>query len=329
MLPTIAIDLLVVASQLLQRNIPVQRPTNSSSIDHSPMTSYYFKAKSNPLILTAAAVTAVVALTTTVSLYRRRNRSLEELPKLLPKGPIWDAFAEATKRIRTFNLRNGDKLILYALYKQATVGDAPAEFKSKSWNTVVEKAKWDCWRKVAGMEKEQAATHYTSAVNELEKESRDVKVDDAGGFGAPTVSLPEIENGGYDESKETDSGATRLLNATAKRDVALVKSLLQSGVDANSTDANGQTAMHLAADKGAVECLKLLLEAGGDPNSADNDGISVLQTAVIAAKRDIVSLLLQNKANPDQKDLDGDTPRSCAMMDGSEKMKALFNAIST
>lgn len=78
-----------------------------------------------------------------------------------------------------------------------------------------------------------------------------------------------------------------------------------------------------------MECLKLLLDAGGDPNSADRDGISVLQTAVIAAKRDIVSLLLQHKANPDQKDLDGDTPRSCAMMDGSEKMKALFNAIST
>lgn len=295
------------------------------------MNSYYVKVKSNPLLLTAAAVTALVAVSTTVSLYRRFSRqSLDDIEQLppLPSGPVWDSFKEATKRIRSLKVRNGDKLILYALYKQATIGDAPTEFKSKSWNTVVEKAKWDCWRKVSGMEKELAATHYASAVDELEKEIREgnVKVDDSDGLGAPTVSLPPIENGGYDETKEVDSGSTRLLNATAKRDVAQVKSLLESGVDPNSVDDNGQTAMHLAADKGAVECLKLLLDAGGDPNSADNDGISVLQTAVIAAKRDVVSLLLQNNADPDQKDLDGDTPRSCAMIDGSDKMKAIFKA---
>jgi acyl-CoA-binding protein len=289
------------------------------------MNRYYLKAKDDKLWWAVAAVTTMVLVTSTVSWYRRRRSSENALPANLPQGPIWDAFLQATQRVRTLPLRNGDKLILYALYKQATVGDAPTPFQTKSWNVVVEQAKWDAWRKLATMEPEQAAMHYTTAVKELEQESPNgVKDYDTDGFGAPTVSLPAVEHGGYDASKEIVSGASRLLNATAKRDVALVKSLLQEGVDPNSTDDHQQTALHMAADKGAIECLKLLLEAGGNPNSADRDGISVLQTAVIAAKRDIVALLLQHQANPDQPDLDGDTPRSCAMMDGSEKMKALF-----
>ncbi|GAX12787.1 hypothetical protein FisN_15Hh266 [Fistulifera solaris] len=288
------------------------------------MNRYYAKAKKDdPLWWAVAAVTTAIVVTTTVSWYRRRRRSSEQ-PVNLPPGPVWDDFRHATQRVHTLQLNNGDKLILYALYKQATVGDAPPHFQTKSWNVVVEQAKWDAWRKVASMTREQAATHYTTAVNELEQETG-VKVKDYDGFGAPTVSLPAVEHGGYDAAKEVASDASQLLNATAKRDVALVKFLLQEeGVNPNATDDHQQTALHMAADKGAIECMKLLLEAGGNPNSADRDGISVLQTAVIAAKRDMVALLLQYGADPDQPDVDGDTPRSCAMQDGSDKMKALF-----
>lgn len=70
------------------------------------------------------------------------------LVKLLPKRPSDD-----------------DLLMLYALYKQATLGDnntnEPGIFSIEG------RKKWNSWKNVEGMEKEQAMKHYILKVKEL------------------------------------------------------------------------------------------------------------------------------------------------------------------
>ncbi|VFQ97226.1 unnamed protein product [Cuscuta campestris] len=60
---------------------------------------------------------------------------------------------------------NEDQLILYGLYKQATVGkvntDRPGIFSMK------ERAKWDAWKAVEGKTKDEAMNDYITKVKAL------------------------------------------------------------------------------------------------------------------------------------------------------------------
>jgi acyl-CoA-binding protein len=57
------------------------------------------------------------------------------------------------------------KLALYALYKQATVGDASG--KRPGFTDMVGRAKYDAWAALAGTSAEQARTDYIAKVAQL------------------------------------------------------------------------------------------------------------------------------------------------------------------
>lgn len=60
---------------------------------------------------------------------------------------------------------NDTKLRLYALYKQATVGDADG--KRPGFTNPVGRAKYDAWAKAAGTSSEQAEADYIAEVARL------------------------------------------------------------------------------------------------------------------------------------------------------------------
>ena len=60
---------------------------------------------------------------------------------------------------------NDTLLRLYALYKQATVGDVSG--KRPGFMDMVGQAKYDAWAKVKGISKEAAMQSYIDLVNEL------------------------------------------------------------------------------------------------------------------------------------------------------------------
>ncbi|KAH7620219.1 hypothetical protein Ndes2526B_g04134 [Nannochloris sp. 'desiccata'] len=76
----------------------------------------------------------------------------------------FDVAAEEAKALPD-NTSNEDKLQLYALFKQATVGDVntdrPGIFDPKG------KAKWDHWEKVKGKTKDEAMQAYIQLVADL------------------------------------------------------------------------------------------------------------------------------------------------------------------
>ena len=317
--------------------------------------------------MAAAAVAALVVATTALYWYRRNRRdysrqedravpateaSTEPAPfinsinKSGVDPSIWRSFEEAAHRIRTdkkLNLKNGDKLMLYGLFKHIVSGDAPAKMSlngSRALNIVVEQAKHSAWAKMRGIPVAMAMTHYLAAVQhfveasaaasttggEAEESSEE---DLTGVMGPGVVSRPAIDNGGIidgDDGEDNDV-QLRLLRAAGKNDLTALIELLtnEPTVNVNHQDESGQTALHLAADKGSVECCIALIEAGSNVNSADHDGISVLQAAVIAGNVRVCKILLDYGADTDQADVDGDTPRSCAMEDGGAAMLRIFS----
>ncbi|KAK1550123.1 hypothetical protein Q3G72_014172 [Acer saccharum] len=74
-------------------------------------------------------------------------------------------FADKVKALPP-STKDVDKLILYALYKQASLGtvntNRPGIFSP------TERAKWDAWKAVEGKTKEEAMTEYITKVKELQ-----------------------------------------------------------------------------------------------------------------------------------------------------------------
>eukprot|EP00668_Euglena_longa_P014241 GGOE01018219.1.p1 GENE.GGOE01018219.1~~GGOE01018219.1.p1 ORF type:complete len:116 (-),score=19.72 GGOE01018219.1:134-445(-) len=72
-----------------------------------------------------------------------------------------DRFTKAVWYIRNAPPRdssNEERLKVYALFKQATVGDVQG---SQPWKVEFEKrAKWDAWNELKGMSSEEAKTKY-------------------------------------------------------------------------------------------------------------------------------------------------------------------------
>ncbi|XP_009802315.1 acyl-CoA-binding protein [Nicotiana tabacum] len=64
---------------------------------------------------------------------------------------------------------NENKLILYGLYKQATVGNVdtsrPGMFNMR------DRAKWDAWKAVEGKSKDEAMNDYITKVKQLKEEA--------------------------------------------------------------------------------------------------------------------------------------------------------------
>ncbi|MCC5929777.1 MAG: acyl-CoA-binding protein [Cyclobacteriaceae bacterium] len=76
-------------------------------------------------------------------------------------------FNEASEKVQGLNYRpsNEDLLMLYALYKQVTEGDVsgvrPGGFDFKG------AAKYDAWKSIKGMEKEEAMHEYIKLAEQL------------------------------------------------------------------------------------------------------------------------------------------------------------------
>ncbi|KAJ7539604.1 hypothetical protein O6H91_11G101300 [Diphasiastrum complanatum] len=79
-----------------------------------------------------------------------------------------DDFKKAAEE--ALKLPNGtkdeDKLILYALYKQATIGDVNTTRPGGLFD-LKGKAKWDAWNGLKGKSKEEAQQDYITKVTQL------------------------------------------------------------------------------------------------------------------------------------------------------------------
>ena len=117
----------------------------------------------------------------------------------------------------------------------------------------------------------------------------------------------------------------RLVDAAAARDTALVRALLDEGLDVDAARADGTTALLWAAHWDDAEAVELLVRAGADVNAADDHGVTPLARACENASAAVVDRLLDAGADPNAAQTNGLTPLMTAARTGSlDVVKALL-----
>lgn len=87
-------------------------------------------------------------------------------------------------------------------------------------------------------------------------------------------------------------GMTKIHQAVQAGDLALVVSLIESGMDIDTKDENGQTTLHYAAERGWIECIDVLAKQGASFHIIDNRGFSPFLWAVVAGQEGAMTRLL-------------------------------------
>jgi ankyrin repeat protein len=141
------------------------------------------------------------------------------------------------------------------------------------------------------------------------------------------VVLERVHNNGDPVLAE---GATPLMRAARKADVAATRVLLAHGADPRQTMRGGVTAAMIASGFGgqvrfaeynlksgtehdAEECVRLSLERGGDVNAANDLGQTALHIAAAQRDESFIRFLVARGARLDVKDRQGHTPLDVAL----------------
>jgi ankyrin repeat protein len=114
-------------------------------------------------------------------------------------------------------------------------------------------------------------------------------------------------------------------DAAERRDQAVVRTLLKSGVDVNATQIDGTTALHWAAYHDDAELAALLIKAGANVNTANRYGVPPLALASTNGNAAVVKLLLEAGADANAAGKGGETVLMMAARSGSvDAVKALL-----
>lgn len=110
-----------------------------------------------------------------------------------------------------------------------------------------------------------------------------------------------IASGADLETEDPSTGATPLIIASYRGDVAVIEPLLAAGADINGTDRGGITPLMGAAQFGHAALIPILLEAGADLETPSSSGYqqNALHFAAQKGHPEVVEALLNAGANVD------------------------------
>uniref|UniRef100_A0A7S3BW90 ACB domain-containing protein n=1 Tax=Prasinoderma singulare TaxID=676789 RepID=A0A7S3BW90_9VIRI len=207
------------------------------------------------------------------------------------------------------SLSSGQKLALYALYKQATSGDCPSPLlpPSAAGCDGAALAKWDAWASLRGVGEGAAQRAYVSAAEgALSVEAVDA-AEAAGGVSgaAGVVSSRPVPPQEGDETGGV-GGVTIAHKIAAEGDVEALRLLDAHWLDRR--DDGGCLPLHWAADRGQTAAAEALLTLGADPDARDEDGSTPLHYAGMCGHKETFEALIRLGADPEAKDNDGEVP---------------------
>ena len=121
------------------------------------------------------------------------------------------------------------------------------------------------------------------------------------------------------------TGDLRLIEAVRSQDAALVRQLVEEGVDVDARQGDGATALHWAAHRDDRATAQLLLAAGATVNMANDLGATPLQVACATRSGPMVDRLLTAGADANARLLNGETAlMTCSRTGDPHAVKALL-----
>ena len=197
------------------------------------------------------------------------------------------------------------QLELYALFKQATVGDAVFDHAKRG-------IMWEAWKSKCGMSSEQASRRYVGILDQHCPKWRGgglkcVGHGESEGWAISSVPMEVI--GANLPLDESVGGQLCAFAAEGKLD-ALADVLDKNRDLVNVLDVDGMTPLHWAADRGHTEMVRFLLRRGADCNALDHCLNSPLHIAGMAGQKEVVRLLIDARADLTLVNAEGDSARS-------------------
>ncbi|KDO24489.1 hypothetical protein SPRG_10305 [Saprolegnia parasitica CBS 223.65] len=228
------------------------------------------------------------------------------------------AFVASSKK-----LSNEDKLVLYAFFKQASMGDCSAPKPSAI--DFVAKAKWDAWMGLLGMSRNEAKKRYIEVVSSS---------CNGYSFGAPIADAVGTSDDESDDGSSSSGGfsmggaASQVVVDKTTKEWQVVENAfhyastgnadeVQAFLAANERaideqDDDGRTMLHWAVDRAQTEMAASLLAQGANVNAQDKDGMTPLHYAVLCEHLPLVDLLMTHGADMNLGDGDGESAYASA-----------------
>ena len=282
------------------------------------------------------------------------------------KEVLAQLFAEAAGRVKSLPdaaVAPADRLLAYALYKQATAGDQTSSGVTRpSKFNVIAHAKYTAWGKFEGMPKETAMIKYIEASHYLAEDAAKegvglvaagknnggpIPVEDDN---ADIVYTEEDEYRSSDEDSDAEGDASDLddVFGSHKNDDAEVKGMgIRQSImletdweeaESPTTEGNPEQvsapattprkrALILAAMDGNASKLRDAIDSGTDIAEADESGQTALHFAADRGAVECVSLLLENGADANSTDREGISVLQAAVIGGDvECVRLLLQA---
>ncbi|MCL6754965.1 ankyrin repeat domain-containing protein [Nostoc sp. CCCryo 231-06] len=107
-----------------------------------------------------------------------------------------------------------------------------------------------------------------------------------------------------DLNQPGENGDTALMKATREGVYAVVKELIDAGVNINARNSDCNNALWFACFGNHYDLINLLLAVNINIDNQNDNGATVLMYAASAGKTEVVKLLLQHDPNLDLKNLD-------------------------
>jgi acyl-CoA-binding protein len=197
------------------------------------------------------------------------------------------------------------QLLLYAYFKQATVGPAEESGVNVSFFDYVGKAKFAAWQKLQKTPRSDAMKEYISIVHSLNPNDNPDNSKKQKTWKSTSKMMAE-------ETDETEE--QNFLYFCREGNLSEVIHLLEAQSTMSKTnvlddkDSDGVSGLLWACDRGWVEIVIEILNRGGNIEQEDTSGLRPLHYAAMCNHTDLVKVLLSRGAKADAKDHDGVTP---------------------